>query len=272
MSYKNSSEVMNRVMEHLKILMEKGYEVVFIAHQGSFNYGLGYEGSDVDTKAIVLPSFEDVCYNRAPISTTLVLKNDEHIDVKDIRVMFDMFKKENISYLELLYSPFRVVVDPYADLFQKVLERRDDIVNANKNQFLKCISGMSMEKCKALCHPYPNLIDKIEKYGFDGKQLSHCVRLYEFISRYVKGEPIVDCYYSTMREALINLKLNKNVNGEGFMDVELAKKMCTLYDNLTKTIKDSYISEDNKVNTEVYDFLNKIKYELLKMKFKQDLT
>ena len=54
--------------------------------QGSQNYGLDHEESDVDTKLIVVPSFKDICLNRKPVSTTHVRANDEHTDWKDIRL------------------------------------------------------------------------------------------------------------------------------------------------------------------------------------------
>ena len=56
--------------------------------------------SDIDTKAVVLPSFEDFVYNRQPVSTTIVLDNNEHIDVKDIRVMFETYKNQNVNFIE----------------------------------------------------------------------------------------------------------------------------------------------------------------------------
>ena len=95
--------IMKRVQEHYEYLKSEGYEIVFIALQGSQNYRLDvYDDeymSDVDTKAIVLPTFEDFVYGRQPISKTLVLENNEHIDVKDIRVMFETYKKQNVNYI-----------------------------------------------------------------------------------------------------------------------------------------------------------------------------
>ena len=105
--------IMKRVQEHYEYLQEKGYEIVFLALQGSQNYGLDvYDEdytSDVDTKAVVLPSFEDFVYNRKPASETIVLENEEHIDVKDVRVMFETYKKQNINFIETLFSDFKIV-------------------------------------------------------------------------------------------------------------------------------------------------------------------
>ena len=66
-----------------------GYNVLGIFLQGSQNYCLSYFGSDIDTKAILVPSFEDFVLNRKPVSTTIILPSDEHIDLKDIRLMHD---------------------------------------------------------------------------------------------------------------------------------------------------------------------------------------
>lgn len=84
----------SRLREHLNHYL-KTYpnDWIGIFLQGSQNYGLDYETSDIDTKIIVLPSLEDIALNKQPISTTLVMPNDEHVDVKDIRLMFDCFKK-----------------------------------------------------------------------------------------------------------------------------------------------------------------------------------
>ena len=84
-------KIMKRVKEHYDYLIAQGYEVVFLALQGSQNYNLDIYTeqymSDIDTKAVVLPSFKDFVYNRQPVSKTIILDNNEHIDVKDIRVM-----------------------------------------------------------------------------------------------------------------------------------------------------------------------------------------
>ena len=97
------TNIVNRLHSDYELLANKGYEVFGVYLQGSQNYHLAYENSDIDTKAIVLPSFDDIVFNRQPISTTLILETNEHLDVKDIRLMFQNFKKQNINFLEILF-------------------------------------------------------------------------------------------------------------------------------------------------------------------------
>lgn len=78
-------KVMKRLQEHYDYLVNQGHEVVFLAHQGSYNYNLDYEKSDIDSKAVVLPSFEDFVHSKSPFSYTYILENEEHIDTKDVR-------------------------------------------------------------------------------------------------------------------------------------------------------------------------------------------
>lgn len=264
-----------RLQEHYNILLEKGYDVLYLALQGSQNYNLDEYSenycSDIDTKAIVLPSFKDFCYNKTPISTTLILDNNEHIDVKDIRVMFEMLKKNNLSYLELLYTPYSIVNEKYKENIKELLSNRDKLIN--KVRLFKAIAGMSMEKKKALCHPYPNLLEKIEKYGFDGKQLSHCVRLNEILRRMLfYNEELQNVYKTNKREELMNYKKQLVKDGSRIMTKEEAIDLCEYYDAATKMLKDTYLEKysDEEKQPCQYD-LNELIYKILKKKFREEI-
>ena len=263
MSY-TEYDIQNRVLEHYKIVEQQGYEVFFVAHQGSWNYGLGYEGSDVDTKAVILPNFEDIVYNREPKSYTKVLENDEHIDIKDIRVMFENFKKQNINFLEILFSKYYVVNDKYVDEFLTLRQNAEKIAHLNTNQAIRCMAGMSMEKLKALQHPYPSLIDKIKKYGYDNKQLHHILRMNDFIKRYIKGECFENCLIPTNPKYLLEIK-------KTFMPVEKAVLLAIETDEDTKRIKEENVLEEDKIDKEAIDILNQVKFSVLKRKFKEDI-
>ena len=67
-------KIMARMREHLVPVLEHcrgGWVGLFL--QGSQNYNLDYEGSDIDTKAIMLPSFSDFVLNAKPLSTTHII-------------------------------------------------------------------------------------------------------------------------------------------------------------------------------------------------------
>ena len=58
--YKNTLEVRKRVNEHYCETKKMGYDVVGVFLAGSQNYGVAYDDSDIDTKAILLPTFTSV--------------------------------------------------------------------------------------------------------------------------------------------------------------------------------------------------------------------
>ena len=261
-------KIMKRVKEHYDYLQQKGYEIVFLALQGSQNYGLDvYDKeymSDVDTKAVILPSFEDFVYNRRPESETIVLDNNEHIDVKDVRTMFENYKKQNINFVETLFTKYMIINPKYKDLVELLLANREEIAHLNYNQALKCMSGMSMEKLKALKHPYPATKDKIEKYGYDPKQLNHILRINDFIKKYIQNKPYSECLIPDNKEWLIQVK-------QGILPELEAETLALTIDANTRHIKDINVKTNDEINQKAIDILDKVKYELLKRKFQEDL-
>ncbi len=265
-------KIMKRVQEHYDYLKQKGYEIVFLALQGSQNYELDvYDEnyiSDVDTKAVILPSFEDFVYNREPKSKTLVLENNEHIDVKDIRVMFETYKKQNVNFIETLFTEFKIVNPKYKDLVQPLFDNAEEVAHINNNQAIRCMAGMSKEKLKALKHPYPTIVDKINKYGYDPKQLHHILRMNDFIKKYaILRKPYKECLIPDNKEYLIQIK-------KGILSEEDATKLAIETDEDTYDVKTWAIGFDNapdEINQKGLDILNKIKIDLLEKKFKEDL-
>ena len=266
-----------RVQEHYDYLVAAGYDVVFTALQGSQNYGLDEYSddycSDVDTKSIVLPCLDDFIRAKQPISAVEILENDEHAEVKDIRVMFEMFKKENISYIELLYSDYIVFNPKYEALIKPIFERRDEIATADTVQFLRCIAGMAYEKDKALCHPYPGIIDKIERYGYDGKQLSHCARLLLYITDFSNGRPIAECYKPAEMYKLTLMNYKKQLDENGVeMLIDEARNRSAAYVEEIKNLKDELIEDgDYGVNKAAWVFLDEIKAKILKFKIRKEV-
>lgn len=269
-------KIMQRVQEHYDYLQSLGYEVVCVCLQGSQNYGLDEYSdeymSDIDTKAIVLPPLDDFIAEAPPVSTVVIMDNNEHAEVKDIRIMFDMFKKANISYIELLFTEFKIINPEWAEFIEPLFANRELISKYNRNQFLRCIAGMAMEKRKALCHPYPNLIEKIEKYGYDGKQLHHCVRLYNFIERFVNGESLDTCYKvkAPMHNILMNYKKQKDAYGNE-LSQEKAIEICDYYVAEIDKIKDAALTEEEGLDKDAEKLLSRILLKIIKAKMMKDL-
>jgi len=253
--------IQQRIDSDYEYVETLGYKVLGVFLQGSQNYGLEYEGSDIDTKCIVLPSFEDFCLNKKPTSTTIVLPSNEHIDLKDIRLMFDCFKKQNVNFVEILFTKYKRMNEEYEDLYEPMFNNAEKIARYNNYAFINCMAGMSMEKYKALEHPYPTLVEKIEKYGYDPKQLHHIVRMNEFTIRYLSGESYEECLHSKIPEYLIDIKRGLHTLDEARI---ISKSM--LDDTIRR--KNEYM-ENNPlvVDKEVEKIMNNVLVDILKKSF-----
>lgn len=169
MNYHSDSWIMEKLKEHYHEALEYFPEdrIVGIFYQGSGNYGLDVESSDVDTKLIVVPTFEEIAMNKQPSSTTHVRENDEHIDFKDIRLYINTFRKQNINFLEILFTQYKIINPLYASEWNRLVEAREDIAHYNPYRAVKALKGMAMEKYHALKHPYPSKLEVLAEYSYD---------------------------------------------------------------------------------------------------------
>lgn len=172
-------------------------QVVGLFLQGSQNYGLDLPTSDIDTKLIVVPSFRDIVLDTRPISTTHVRANQEHIDFKDIRLYMETFYKQNLNFLEILFTNYFIIPFDYYKSWNILVEHREEIARMNPYRAVKSMQGIAKEKYHAMEHRYPSKADIIDAYGYDGKQVHHLLRVDDYLDRYIKGEAYKDCLRPT---------------------------------------------------------------------------
>ena len=250
------NNLMNEILKHQQTAIDKNYLVFGTYLQGSQNYKLDLPTSDVDTKTIVIPTFEDIALNRKPISTTHILDDNSHDDQKDIRLMFSTFHKQNINFLEILFTDYYIPNPIFKEENEELREMADDIAQISERRLISCIKGMAYEKFKALEHPYPATINKIKKFGYDPKMLHHILRLQEFIQRLYNGEKFRDCLISKNIQYLISVKA-------GFIDLETARVIASLSVNeIVDTA--SKFDQDEKVNNDIIDRMNDLLIRVLK--------
>lgn len=258
--------IQNRLKAHYDYIESLGYEIVGVFLQGSQNYNLDiYEKdytSDIDTKCIVLPTLDSLIKGNQMTSTKYDFEG-EQIDVKDIRVMMEMWKKQNQSYLEILFTEYKIINPKYKSLLKEIFDMKEDIVKMNLPQLARCISGMSKEKVAALEHEYPTTVEKIKKFGYDPKQLASIVRLTHLIENiFNKNMNFKDAILYTdddLRNYMLNIK-------KGKIELEEARELAAMYDAKTNMIKERVVEEQGKdnFNSEVCSILEDRVYKLVK--------
>ena len=189
-------QVLKRVREHAAYAsaQETNHVRFFTALQGSQNYGTEDAESDVDTKSLFIPTFDSLVFNSRRLSKTLeVAPTIEHADVKDVREIFACFLKQNINFVEILFTDYVDVNPQFHEFYRELIKNREDIAHYNRYLSLRTMCGMMYEKYHAFEHPYPAAMDKIAQFGYDPKQLSHMLRVKDFLLRHLDGEAYSNC-------------------------------------------------------------------------------
>ena len=269
MNFHSDKWIMERVMEHLQEAetLVPTKHIVGIFYQGSGNYGLDYEGSDVDTKCIVTPTFKEIALARKPMSTTHVRANDEHIDMKDIRLYVQTFRKQNLNFLEILYTPYFYCteVDFYNE-WRRLMDARERITHYDPVRSVKSMMGIASEKYFAMEHHYPARMNWIEKFGYDPKQLHHLLRVGEYLDRYIAGEPYGDCLKTQKPEFLKEVKMGK-------YNLDEARKLANAAYTYIHDTCDAFIEahKNDPIDHEVDELLDDVAYKIMKFSVQKDL-
>ena len=236
--------IFKTLSNYKKILENKGYKVLYIGLYGSQNYNVDDEYSDIDAKAIVLPTLTDIIHRKV-ISTTYECENGA-IDCKDLITFYDVIKKGNFSYIEAIDTEYSIGDKTLKEMFKQFRPNR------------KSILGAMYEKRKALTHEYPSKTEEFEKWGCDPKQYHHIIRLYDLLesgldASYLKYEP-------HLAKKMIDIKRNKNNLTKEFMEQD-----SDIINRARELVNYDYVYEYVNIDEKINNYIEKhIKMELTK--------
>lgn len=237
--------------------------------QGSQNYGLDYEGSDIDTKLIVVPTLKDIAMNNKPISTTYVRPNDSaHTDLKDVRLYMETFKKANINFVEILFTDYKYVNEYYLPEWNELVKNREAIAHYNPARAVKAMVGVALEKYHALEHPYPIAAKEIEEFGYSAKQLHHLARVAYFMEDYLAGIDYKDCLKPNeeVKEILMHLKTTH-------MPLEEARTLAQRYLVKIKAMENDAMKkyDINVSDKAILDLFDTIQYQIIEKGLRKEI-
>ena len=263
-NFHKNDVVMKRLREHYDeacgLIPEDRIVGVFL--QGSQNYGLDYEGSDVDSKCIVLPTLEDICFAKKPISTTHVRENDEHIDLKDIRLMFQTFRKQNMNFVEILFTEYKIINPLYEDLWNELIAQNELVGRYNPHRAVTTMKGIASEKFHALEHRYPSRVEVIDKFGgYDPKQLHHLLRIEDFLKRYINGEKYAEC----LKPCAEGCFVLKHIKQFGVKNLEEARQFAEeSFDRISRMANEYRETHLDEGNPAVDELLDNVQRKIMK--------
>ena len=215
-------DTFEKILKQKNYLESLGYDVLYMGLFGSQNYGLDNDRSDIDLRAIVLPTMEQLIKKERvskQIETEIGL-----IDVKDIIDFHDVIIKGNFAYIESVKTKWFVGDEKIRDLF------KDIRINLNS------LKGDMYTKAKAFRSPYST---KEMKDGYEAKELYHLIRMYYLFQSKDITMPFID--YSNNEEVknyLLDIKYNKNniIDTLDFIDISSYKTITQWIEKVTKDL------------------------------------
>lgn len=270
MNYHSNDWIMSQIKRHyeeaLKIYNKQ--HIIGIFCQGSQNYGLDTENSDIDTKCILTPTFRDICLDKKPVSTTHILNNNERLDAKDVRSYITCFRKQNLNFLEILFTPYFIINPLYEKEWKKLIIHREEIARMNPYRAVKSMKGIGLEKYFAMEHRYPSKADIIDAYGYDGKQTSHQIRVYDYLRRYIAGEDYESCLHPT-EELISRITEYKLLNK---IPLEEARIEAKHYLEMTEKIADEFCAmHEDKEDPAMRELLEEVSYNIMRISVEEEL-
>lgn len=166
----------NEYIKHEYDELSKEYIVYGVFLYGSQNYGLNVPSSDIDTKAIVIPTFSDLVH-RKPVSKVRDFACGE-CDIKDIREMIASYKKQNVNFIETLFTKYFYVNPEFEEMHKELIEKREEIAHFDEHKTLDCFNGLMKQAKKRL----------VREGGYNKKALMNMYKYKAMTEKYINGK------------------------------------------------------------------------------------
>jgi predicted nucleotidyltransferase len=187
-------------------VQQKHDEVAAILLHGSQNYGLSDETSDVDGRAIVLCSREELIFRKPPVSYILQNGDDGQCDVKDALEIAHNLLKMNPNFLEILFTDYSVINPNYSTMMDILTNHANDIAQASMTRLLQAILGQQRAKMVEAFKIRPSSEKSINQFGYCGKNILHFFRLSEMARKIMGGVSFKNSLQTDKRQELLVYK------------------------------------------------------------------
>lgn len=215
--------------------------IISIYLQGSQNYDLDDEYSDIDAIAICLPTLDDLITKSNKESNVYIMNDNSHVEVKDIRLLQTLLYKQHPKYLELMETKYALYVTAEGKILKNVIDKY-------KNEYL----DTSFQLVRAMIHMFNNKLDlsykerpgnknEFQKFKLDVKSLSHFYRIRYMLEELVNGKKINNLFVlpKKQKEFILNVKRGNHIPCKQERD--------NFQEYINKLVK-NYIKENEKLN------------------------
>lgn len=178
-------------------------DLFFTALQGSQNYNLDDELSDVDTVSLMVPSFEQLVLDINVAKKTHSINYSDGIStIKDFRAVFRTFIKGAVNVYQILYTPYVSVNEKYRKHFDYLRSMADDITSNNQRSIIYSTLGVIRSNLVSITRVDERILSSNEL----GKRFAMSFYYREFIERFMDGESFGSAMVTQNADYLKRLK------------------------------------------------------------------
>lgn len=148
-----ATDVMARVKKHYDSAVRRyGEEAVLgVFLYGSWNYNTNTSDSDVDTKCILIPNIYHLAIKPYEVKHLHVWPDSEEKDFEVCECMSIMhmaanWKKQNINFLEIMFTPYCIINPLYKDFWEKrfSMEDREKVARYDLRQAIHSMAHQAL--------------------------------------------------------------------------------------------------------------------------------
>lgn len=170
------------------LVLGRDYHIEGVYLQGSQNYNVHTDKSDVDSKMVVLPTLRSLIRE-----TKLTVDMDipcedgsvEKCSVKPYKDFEALFFKGNFNNLEILFTDYRIGRCEFTEVLRN---RREELVKTIWPGLVSACLGMQNQKKAGLYKFTEGTKEFFDTHGYDNKNLIHIIRICDTVAKYVKTE------------------------------------------------------------------------------------
>ena len=178
------TDVMARVQKHYdRAVKHYGEEnVLGVFLYGSWNYNTSTPDSDVDTKCILVPNLYHLAI--APYEVKHLAVDDEVCECMTIMHMVANWKKQNINFIEIMFTDYCIINPMYKSLWEGLLP-------------MTLREGLARYDLKQAVHSMTHqAIHTMRQNPNDGKKYMNGVRILTTLQRLIEtNAPYKDCIW-----------------------------------------------------------------------------
>ena len=245
-----------RVREHYEIAKAFVPEerIIGVFLYGAQNYNMADELSDVDTKCLYVPSFDELIFPNTLVNKDRTLENGEHITFIDIRNFMRSIRMSDPMLMEALFTDYFILGPCFEELWNDFISYREAISRFQPYAFVN-----------VAYHMMNGVIKKQDKFGYNPKYTALILRFEAMIKDYIDGislkiayAPAEASFLKQVKRGLYSKEENDNLAQKA---LARAKKMVEDYTSLAQ----------NKTNEEALWVIEKYQKEFIRFQARKEL-